>query len=95
LKEAALLIESGSFKLLDHLILVTADKAQRVNRIVLRDPERDKEQILAIMDKQISQAEALKYADSIIQNDEKTPLLENVLGLHNKLLKLASNSNKL
>lgn len=89
IKEAALLIETGSYKQLDHLILVTAKKDQRLHRIAKRDPQRDEEQILAIIKSQISDVEASEYADSVIENNGNVPLLEKVLALHDQLLKLA------
>src|SRR5690606_3303306 len=37
LKEAALLVESGSYKTLNHLIMVKAPLANRIQRIMARD----------------------------------------------------------
>lgn len=84
LKEAALLFESGSYKELDHVILVTAPKEIKINRVLKRDKHRSKEQILAIMEKQMSDAEKMPLANYNIINDGKEMILPQVLALHMK-----------
>jgi len=90
LKEAALLFETGSFKQLDKTILVTAPQTLREQRVLKRDPFRSKEEVLAIMEKQWSDSEKEKLCDFIINNDEKTLIIPQVLSLHQQLLLLSS-----
>ena len=82
LREAALMIESGSYKDLDVLINVMAPLELRINRIEQRDPHRSRAQIQSIIDKQLSDEARLKHADYVIQNDEHQMVLPQVLRLH-------------
>lgn len=87
LKEAALLFETGSFQDLDYVILVRSPNETRIKRIKERDPQRSSEQILSIIDRQMTVDEALTLADFVIDNDESQMLIPQVLQLHNKLIK--------
>jgi dephospho-CoA kinase len=54
IKEAALMIESGSSKGLDKLIVVTAPKEIRITRVMKRD-NRSREEVINIMNNQLSE----------------------------------------
>lgn len=82
LKEAALLIEAGSYKDLDQLILVTAPKEIRIKRVLERDLHRDRNQVLAIIDKQLADNLKAEKAHHVLVNDGETMLLPQILGLH-------------
>lgn len=88
LKEAALLIESGSYKQLDKLIVVSAPLELRISRVMKRN-DLSKEQVLARIQHQMPEEEKLKYADYIILNDEEHLLLPQVIKLHTELTSLA------
>lgn len=81
IKEAALLIESGSYKQLDKLIVVTAPVDLRKKRIKSRDPFRDEVEIAAIIEKQLSDKEREEKADFVLKNDESELLIPQVLKL--------------
>jgi len=85
-KEAALLIESGIYKLVDKLILVTASEKTRFERILKRDPQRSEEEIKNVMKRQMPEEEKRKYCDTIIENDGIQSILPIVLALHDSLL---------
>jgi len=85
LKEAALLYESGSYKNLDYTILVTAPEELRIQRVMQRD-KVSREEVLQRMAKQMPEEEKLQYADFLIHNDGKIPLLPQVLAVHNALI---------
>ncbi|MBU3663556.1 MAG: dephospho-CoA kinase [Bacteroidetes bacterium] len=87
LKEAALLYESGSYKKLDKIILVTCPQEIRLQRSMARDGVT-KEAILARMAKQISEEEKLLRANFIIKNDGLHLLIPQVMELHKKILQL-------
>lgn len=74
--EAAILIETGSYKLLDYIVLVIAPEELRIQRIMNRD-SISKEDVLLRMEKQWSDEEKQKFADYIIHNDG-TPLKEQI-----------------
>lgn len=86
LKEAALLIESGSYKQLDFLINVFAPLELRIERVRQRDPQRSLKEINEIIGKQVSEERRSELADAIINNDGDTLLIPQVLELHNKLI---------
>jgi dephospho-CoA kinase len=86
IKEAALLFEAGSDKLLDKIMVVTAPDWLRIKRVKQRDPQRTEDQIRAIMGKQMSQDEKIKRADFTITNDEAVLLIPQVIELHQKFL---------
>jgi len=85
IKEAALLIESGSSKSLDKLIVVSAPLNVRVERISKRD-NLQTEDIMARVRNQMPEEEKLKQADFVISNDGSLDnLKEQVLNIHQKL----------
>ena len=86
LKEAALLVESESYKSLDVLMVVLADEDIRLNRSMARDGV-DKEAILARMRNQMPQEEKAKFAQFIIHNNDDL-LIPQVLKIHQQLLLL-------
>ncbi|MDP4678737.1 MAG: dephospho-CoA kinase, partial [Cyclobacteriaceae bacterium] len=77
----ALLIESGSYELLDKLIVVTAPLSLRIERIKSRDPFRSEKEIMSIIDKQLSDSVREGKADFILKNNESELLIEQVLKL--------------
>lgn len=82
LKEAALLYESGSYRLLDKVVVVSAPEDIRKKRVLKRDVHRTVEQFNGIVEKQLPEDEKLKRADYIIVNDDATLLIPQVLKLH-------------
>lgn len=89
LKEAALIFESGSYKLLDKVITVFAPQHIRLQRVVKRDKSTP-EQVLARMEKQMSEIEKINLADYIIINDGEEMLLPQIYSIHQALSQLAS-----
>ena len=82
IKETALVFETGNHRDMDKVIVVIADEATRIDRVLKRDPERDKVQIKAIMAKQIPVTEATHKADYVLRNDGLSLVLPKVLELH-------------
>ena len=78
-KESALLFESGAYKELDKIILIVSDKNLRISRVLNRDKIRTKKEIKSIIDKQINEVDAIKYADIVIDNNHKEMLLPSVV----------------
>ena len=87
LKEAALLFESGSYQLCDKNIVVIADEAIRLQRVVNRDGVTQ-DQVKARMDKQMSDDEKVKMADYLIRNDNSQSIILQVLALHQQFLNI-------
>lgn len=68
IREAAILIESGSYKDCDAIIVVVADLEQRIRRVMSRDG-LEKKQVEDRISKQLSDEQRLTYADFIIDNN--------------------------
>ena len=88
LKEAALLFESGSYKELDKIILVSAPLQLRIERVMQRDSTSE-EEVLNRINHQMPENEKEKMADFIINNVELEETKKSVLQLHKKLLELS------
>ncbi|HRG80612.1 MAG TPA: dephospho-CoA kinase [Cyclobacteriaceae bacterium] len=84
LKEAALLFESGSYKELDKIIVVTAPKEIRIERVLARDNHRTKEDVEKIIQNQISEEEKEAKANFIIRNNESELIVPQVVDLHKR-----------
>jgi len=85
LKEAALLYESGSYRSLEKVIVVSAPEEIRQKRVLMRDAHRTVEQFKGIVEKQLPEEEKLKLADYIIVNDDMQLVIPQVLKLHEKI----------
>lgn len=92
LREAALLVESGSYKQLDYLILVSAPESIRIERVVKRDHTSREDAILR-MQKQLPEAQKAPLAHFIIINDGISALIPQVLGIHQALLVAAKGAS--
>lgn len=84
IEEAALLIESGGFRLLDELILVTAPEELRIQRVMDRD-KVGRAQVESRIQHQMKESEKRRYCDYIITNDGESLLLPQVLAIHEEL----------
>ena len=82
--EAALLVETGGAKHLDHLVVVSAPQELRVQRVMERDGV-SAEQVNARISAQAPEADLLAAAGSVIVNDGSQLLLPQVLALHERL----------
>ena len=86
LREAALLYEIGADASVDKMIVVSAPENLRINRIVVRDPQRTIEQIKAIISSQWPEDDKLKRADYVVYNDDQKMVIPQVLDIHRKLM---------
>ena len=90
LKEAALLFEANASQSLDKVIVVHANEALRLQRVLKRDHHRTADQVLAIIKNQMPEEEKLKRADFMIRNDETTLLIPQVVELHHRFISMQS-----
>lgn len=86
LKEAALLYESGSYKQLDKIIVVTAPESLRVKRVLARDSSKNETDVLKIINNQMPEAEKVSRADYVIHNDETNLVIPQVIKLHERFI---------
>jgi len=80
IKEAAILFETGTYKQLDKIILIIADKDTRVQRIIERDNTTE-EEVLARMRNQWTDEEKIPLADFIIENNNSSNLAEQLIDI--------------
>lgn len=83
--ESAILYESGFYKLVDKVILITAHEDIRVDRVVKRDGIT-KEQVMARMKQQMSESEKINRADFVIHSDDNKPLINKMKKLIEELI---------
>ncbi len=88
LKEAALLYESGSYRSVDKMIVVSAPEELRIKRTLARDPHRTQADLQKIMNSQWPETEKVKRADFVIYNDEQHLVIPQVLKLHKIFLNI-------
>ncbi|WP_026751832.1 dephospho-CoA kinase [Sediminibacterium sp. C3] len=84
IKEAALFFEAGSAEGMDKIIGVYAPDALRIQRVMQRDG-LSREEVISRMQHQISQSLKMKLCDYVIQNDEQSLLLPQILKIHEEL----------
>ena len=81
IKEAALMIESGSHQYLDGLIVVTAPEAVRIARVMARDGS-DENAVRNRIANQMPDSQKVALADWVIKNDGKRGIVPQVWTLH-------------
>lgn len=86
IKEAAILIESGAYKHVDKVIVVTAPLELRIKRVIERD-NTTTEEVEKRMNNQLANEKLLTFADYIVENDEENPLLPQLINIQNQLQK--------
>jgi dephospho-CoA kinase len=85
LKEAALMVETGSYKSLHAMIVVTCPEDIRIHRVMKRDKLKFEDVIRKVRN-QIPEEDKVKLADFVIVNDGKTSLIPQVWAIHHKLM---------
>lgn len=81
IKEAAILFESGSYKDCDAIILVTAPKETRIERVMQRDGVT-REKVLERMDNQWDDGQKLALSNYIIENIDAEKAKENAFSVY-------------
>lgn len=85
IKEAALLIESGSYKDLDFCIHVEAPIPLRIQRVMERDGS-DENSVKARIGAQMSDEDRRAFCKFIVYNDEHHSIIEQVMQIHSQLV---------
>jgi dephospho-CoA kinase len=83
-KEAALLVENGSYSTLDSLIVVTCPEELRIKRVMARD-KISREEVIKKMKTQLPEEDKIMVADYLINNDGIQALIPQVWKIHHKL----------
>ncbi len=77
LKEAALLVENGSYQHFDKIIVVTCPENIRIKRVMARDSVKESI-IRQRLNHQLPESEKVAVADYVIINDGQMPLIPQV-----------------
>lgn len=91
IQEAAVLFENGAYENFDRMILVTAPKQLRLERIMHRDQIAENN-ILARMNHQWEDEKKLPLAHFVIENTDLIYTQTQVETIHEKLAELAANT---
>ncbi|MCP9762622.1 dephospho-CoA kinase [Lacihabitans soyangensis] len=83
IKEAAIMNRNAG---LDKIIVVDSPKELKIKRLLIRDTHRNLTEIENILANQKSPEEFLEMADFVINNDEKSLLIPQVLEIYKKLI---------
>jgi dephospho-CoA kinase len=87
LKESAIFFETGLYKNLDYIILVTAPENVKIKRVIQRD-NLSKDDIKKRMNSQWKDDDKIKLSDFIIDNDGEKNVNDQVIKIHNKLINI-------
>ena len=84
LHEAAILFESGFYKLMNQIIAVVANEDERIQRVMKRDSATI-ELVRQRMKNQLSDAERIKLADFVISNNDNELIIPQILNIDKKI----------
>ena len=82
--EAAILFESGFYKIMDATILVSAPEEERINRVCKRDGS-DREQVKSRIQKQWPEEKKRKLSTIEIVNDNKSLIIPQIIKIDKQL----------
>jgi dephospho-CoA kinase len=82
--EAAILFESGFYKMMDKTITVVTDETQRIQRVTKRDGISD-EQVKERIRNQWNDEQRIKLADFIIKNNDDDLIIPQILEINKKI----------
>lgn len=86
LKEAAILFESGSYKLVDKVIAVVAPLELKISRTMQRD-KVTKAEVEQRISNQLNDDEKILRSQFVIHNDEQQLLIPQILSIHAQIIK--------
>lgn len=82
--EAAILFESGFYRMMDFTLLISASEEQRIARVMERDGATE-EEVRQRMSKQLPDAEKQKLASKVLMNDNKSLLIPQIIEIDKNL----------
>lgn len=88
IKEAAIFFETGSNKEMNIMIGVSAPKEIRIHRAMDRS-NLTREKVLTIMAQQMNEEEKMGRCDFVIINDDRTPVMPQVMKIHEQLMEIS------
>jgi dephospho-CoA kinase len=89
--EAAILFESGAYRMMDRIVTVVTPLQERIDRL-LKGNKLNREQITVRIRNQIDDESRIKKSDYVIYNSENDMIIPSILEIHQRMLKLHSKS---
>jgi dephospho-CoA kinase len=90
--EAAILFESGAFRLMDRIVTVVTPLEERIQRLI-NGNRLSKEQIMERIKNQIDDESRIKQSDFVISNSENDMIIPAIIRIHEEMLKLCKKAN--
>ena len=84
IEEAAILFESGSHKVMDVVITVTAPEHERIMRVRKRD-NLTEEQIKSRINNQFPEEDKIRLSDFVIHNDDNKLIIPQIIEIDKKI----------
>lgn len=91
--EAAVLFESGAYRMMDRILTVITPIEERIQRL-LKGNKLTREQIDERINNQIDDSTRLEKSDYVIFNSENDMIIPAVLAIHKELVQLYNKSKK-
>jgi dephospho-CoA kinase len=89
--EAAILFESGAYRLMDRILTVVTPMEERIERLV-RGKTFSREQIIERIRNQTDDESRIIRSDFVIFNSDNDMVIPAILGIHKEMLKLSEKS---
>jgi dephospho-CoA kinase len=85
--EAAILFESGAYRLVDKILTIVTPMEERIERLV-KGNKMTREQVLERINNQIDDESRIRQSDYLVFNSENDMIIPAILGVHNEMLNL-------
>lgn len=85
IQEAAIIFESGFYKMFDKIITVAAPVEERISRVMLRDGLK-REDVMARIENQWPEESKIAMSDFVIRNSDTDLAIPQVLEIHSNLM---------
>jgi len=85
--DAAILVESGAFRMMDRIVTVVTPIEERIERLV-RSKRLSREQVIERIKNQIDDESRISRSDFVIFNSENEMIIPAILGIHEEMIKL-------
>ena len=88
--DAAILFESGAFRMMDRIATVVTPIEERIERLV-KSKRLSREQVIERIKNQIDDESRISRSDFVIFNSENEMIIPAILGIHEEMIKLHNN----
>ncbi|MDP4222695.1 MAG: dephospho-CoA kinase [Bacteroidota bacterium] len=85
--EAAILFESGAYRLVDKILTVVTPMEERIERLI-KGNKLTREQVLERVNNQIDDESRIRQSDYLVFNSENDMIIPAILGVHKEMLNL-------